>query len=187
MTEFETLWKYLRDRKQFAIVQDYNELEYAWNLVKGVNPKSYLEIGTAAGDSLYAFGSLLPEDGRIHWIDLAEAFCKKPRDQSVASLSPRAITHYAGRSADEAAVWSTKGQRFDVVYIDGGHDYEEVLSDCHCYAPLADKLVLWHDVQMPAVRQAIQDWLSSNPRAQKKFRTYTNSETMGYGILEVER
>lgn len=185
MTDFEILWKYLRDRKEFAIVQDYNEFEYVWNLIQALKPTSYLEIGTAAGDSLYAFGSLLPLDGRIHWIDLDEPFCKAARNQAIAKLIPRHITHYSGRSADEAAVWSTKGKRFDVVYIDAGHKYDEVLSDSHCYAPLADKLVIWHDIQLPEVRRAVEDWLKTQPHAQRKFSTYINSETMGYGILEV--
>ena len=40
-----------------------------------------------------------------------------------------------------------KGKSFDVVFIDAGHKYHEVMNDIEKFAPLADSMLLFHDIK----------------------------------------
>lgn len=177
---FESKWDFIF-RRRANVVQERSEMEYAHSLIEACKPESYLEIGTAEGDSLFVFGSLLPEHGHIHWIDKAEKQTQFLREQSEKMLAPRAITSYRGLSTDVDARVGVQRRMFDVVYIDGGHDYETVLADCRNYVPLARKLVLWHDIQMPDVKRALDEYMNGKP-----YETFINSDTMGYAILKVK-
>ena len=55
---------------------------------------------------------------------------------------------------------------FDFVYIDGGHSYETVMHD---YAKVKDsKVIIFDDVQMPAVAKAIHEIQDTRPITFKK-------------------
>jgi predicted O-methyltransferase YrrM len=179
---FEEKWNYINKRRQ-NVVQQKSEMAYIHDLIAEYKPESYLEIGTAEGDSLYVFGSLLPEHGRIHWIDKAEPHTTNLRIEAEELLKPRNITSYAGLSTDVDARVSVQRKMFDVVYIDGGHDYETVCADTSHYLSHARKVVIWHDIQMPEVKRAIRDTLSQKQWA--SFETFIDSDTMGYAILRV--
>jgi hypothetical protein len=181
MKTFEDKWQFVSRRRQ-NMVQDRAELEYVHGLMEACKPESYLEIGTAEGDSLYVLGSILPEHERIHWIDKDEFGCRKKRIEIEDMLKPRVITGYSGLSTDDGAVIDEK---FDVVMIDGGHDYETVRSDCKNYACQAKKYVFWHDIQIPEVKKAIYDFIEINPHL-GNISTFINSDTMGYAILEIK-
>jgi hypothetical protein len=40
-----------------------------------------------------------------------------------------------------------KGKSFDIVFIDAGHKYHEVMNDIEKFAPLADSMLLFHDIR----------------------------------------
>lgn len=55
---------------------------------------------------------------------------------------------------------------FDFVYIDGGHSYETVMHD---YAKVKDsKVIIFDDVQMPAVAKAVHEIQDTRPITFKK-------------------
>lgn len=179
MTDFEKSWDFIF-RRRSNLVQDKLELEYVHSLMVECKPESYLEIGTAEGDSLYVLGSILPETGRIHWIDKDEDITRPMRQPIEEMLKPRRITSYSGLSGEDGAILS---DLFDVVLIDGGHEYATVLQDSQRFAPLAKKYVFWHDVQIPEVRQAVHDYLQDNRR--REYTTFINSSSMGFGVLKL--
>lgn len=44
----------------------------------------------------------------------------------------------------------------DMIFIDGGHEYAEIMADLEAYAPLARKLICGHDyINMPDVQKAV--------------------------------
>jgi hypothetical protein len=54
------------------------------------------------------------------------------------------VTYIRGASASVYNLFA--GKRFDLVIIDGDHRYEAVKQDYELYAPLADKVVMLHDI-----------------------------------------
>lgn len=176
MISFEEKFQFISKRRS-NIVQEKSELEYVHGLMESLNPESYLEVGTAEGDSLYVLGSLISETGRIHWVDKDESTPRIMRMHVEEMLKPRTITGYSGLSTDDEAQLD---EQFDVVMIDGGHDYETVLCDCRRFVPLARKLVLWHDIQLAGVKKAVDEYMAG-----RKYETFIHSETMGYAILRV--
>jgi len=46
----------------------------------------------------------------------------------------------------------------DMVFIDAGHMYDEVLLDLRCWYPKAKKIICGHDWGMPEVKKAIDDF-----------------------------
>ena len=161
-------------------MQQREELEHVFNLIQGC--ESYLEIGTAEGDSLYVLSHALKPGSRITSIDLGEMVTRSLVDQIVQLLMPvHSVAIYRGNSMD-AATYPRK-EKHDVVLIDGGHDYNTVKSDIAMYAPLSTKYLIFHDVMMPSVKQAVDEYVRET---KAKYHEFVRSETMGFGILEVK-
>lgn len=194
---FNDLWQFMvdrsrRDEKAIVVVQDRDELEYVFKLIKNCNAQSYLEVGSAEGNSLYVLGNALADKSSITCVDLGEDHTAAPRKESITLL------RFAGYTVEEVLGDSTLKetyykvfspytplvqQSYDVVFIDGGHDYTTVLSDAILYAPLAKKYVFFHDVQLPEVKAAV-DWFVKHWNL-GKYHEFINSNSYGYGIIEV--
>lgn len=178
---FNELWDFVL-RRNITVVQDRHELEHVFNLIQGC--ESYLEIGTAEGNSLYVLAHALEPGAKITCVDLGESHTKPRHADIMQKLSPTyLVAMYHGNSMDEATY--PNKEKHDVVLIDGGHDYRTVLSDCQMYVPLAKKYVLFHDVKLPDVGKAVGKYLNENNPGNWKYREFVNSPTMGFGILEV--
>lgn len=190
MKTFDELWKDIEERCQrwcIPIVQDKEELRHVFNLMKG--SARYLEIGSAEGNSLYVLSHTLIEDGYIQSIDFGEKHTKAPRDE-VTSKWGRYWEHLGNSHNVEASdiilsdVYNREAVfKFDCVLIDAGHTYEDVIADAIAYGHLATKYIFFHDIQLPEVRKAFDWYCAQNP--QFKRSEFINSETFGYGILEV--
>jgi hypothetical protein len=76
------------------------------------------------------------------------------------------------------AIEAASRRRYDVVLIDAGHSYDEVISDAMNYGPLADKYVVFHDVMIPEVNTAFEEYARG-----KNARKLINSESFGYGVI----
>ena len=180
MSEFSDLWNFIvkRSRDQaMPVVQDYDEFEYVFNLVKGC--EGYLEVGTAEGNSFYVMSSAIKGD--LAYVDLGEAHTEKQRNFILDRLKDRNITAIHGDSNDTNTFQKVCDRQFDVVFIDAGHTYENALIDAHLYAPLARKYVLFHDIQMPDVNRAFERYCMLT--GQRGTRV-VNSENYGYGIIK---
>lgn len=196
MKTFNDLWRDLEERTRrlaIPIVQDYKELEHVFNLIQGCH--SYLEIGAAEGNSLYVLAQAL-KDRRgymrpITIIDYGEKHTAGPRKEVIDKLKVEGITVWEelfnshNTEAIKRAQYTTEEgiNCFDVVLIDAGHTYEDVIADAIAYGHLATKYILFHDIQLPAVRAAYEWYLKQNP--QFKHYEFINSQTFGYGIIEV--
>lgn len=182
---FNNLWKFAT--RNGSIVQEKNELEHVYNLMNGCDCESYLEIGTAEGNSLYVLGSAVKENGTIHYVDLMEEHTKAERIESVTRLLHECPTLFInGFSGDSTyPTIHPRHRDYDCILIDGGHDFATVLSDSILYAPLATKYVFWHDMQLPAVREAVM-WFVRR-WGLGKFTTFINSDSYGFGIMEISK
>lgn len=177
---FEERWKWITRRggSEQNVVQERHELNYIYNLMEACKCGSYLEVGCAEGDSLYVLGSLVP---LIHYVDFDEDHTRAKRKEVIALMPEHDIYGHHGDSTSYEVVHSLAKKKFDCVLIDAGHTYQCVMSDAQNYAKLATKYVFFHDVQLPAVKQAIEDF-----RKQTDLGTYSefiNSDHYGFGVI----
>lgn len=183
MTDFQAVWHLLKDRAEhFAIpiVQDYEELKYIFDLISGC--KSYLEIGTAEGNSLLAFSYALGPNAEIAYIDYGEAHTANARN-AVLDIITQDVQAIHADSNNPIAKETLLRHNFEVVFIDAGHNYNNVITDAKLYGPLATKFIIFHDVQLPEVKKAFDEYVEE--RTDCKAHSFINSVTYGYGILEV--
>lgn len=176
--DFESLWREITS-DGVVTVQDRTELEYVFNLVKGC--KSYLEVGTAEGKSLYVLAHAMP-DAEITYVDLGEMHTERRRNYYLGKLKNN-ITAIHGDSNDYSTYNQLGGKFFDVVFIDAGHEDFNVAIDAHLYGGRATKYIIFHDVQMPDVGKVF-DWYSRQMPDRRAYRV-VNSANYGYGIIEV--
>lgn len=175
MNDFEKRWNWITKRAggETNVVQERHEINHIYNLMEACQCGSYLEIGSAEGTSLYVLGPMAKE---VDLIDFGEAHTKDLREQVIKELN-KPVRQILGDSRMPDTYNQVKDKRYDCILIDGGHDYETVLSDCRLYVPLAVKYVFFHDVQLPQVKKAIDDYGC-------KYQTFINSNSYGYGILK---
>ena len=70
-------------------------------------------------------------------------------------------------SLDAANKMKAAGYRPDMVFIDGGHKYDEVISDLLAWNPLVTQLIAGHDyTNMAEVQRAVKDFFHSNGKVQ---------------------
>lgn len=155
-------------------------MEHIYNLM--LDCTSYLEVGTAEGNSLYVFGHALKKGSPIFYIDAAEKHTQPYREFKIASMPDYKITGFHGNSHHKDIVEKAKQRRYDCVFIDAGHTYDDVLQDARNYAPLANKYVFFHDVQLSPVMEAYKMWqLESGMKGYEII----NSTNYGYGVIKV--
>lgn len=182
MSEFNELWDFVVKRG-CTIVQERSELEFAFNLMKGC--ESYLEIGTAEGNSLYVLAHALKKGAKITCIDLGENHTIPMHNEIIQKLKPDyEVAMYHGDSTERDTY--PQKEKHDVVLIDGGHDYHTVLSDCKMYVPLAKKYVLFHDIKLPDVTLAVSRFIAEHNPGNWKYSEFVNTPNMGFAILEVK-
>jgi hypothetical protein len=174
LSVYSELWKEICRRSAvFPVVQEYSELEYVYNLIEGC--KSYLEIGTAEGNSLYVLSHALKKDANIVFVDYGEKHTEAPRQWVLERV--KNVTPVYGNSHSLNIVSQAKG-KYDVVMIDAGHSYNDVKSDAENYGPMATKYIIFHDINLPEVRKAFDEYAAG-----KISHTISNSPTFGYGVI----
>lgn len=187
MPEFNELWDFIIKRSADAnmvVVQDRAELEYVFNLMR--NCSSYLEVGTAEGNSLYVLANAMPKGSEITYIDWAEPHTKQNRDFILDRLTDYKITPIHADSNDiTTRNKADQGYFYDVVLIDAGHDDFNVAIDALLYGPMAKKYIIFHDIQLPDVNRAFEWYARQRPNC--RASRVVNSEKFGYGILEVKQ
>lgn len=179
---FSEHWHFIVQRSQDAcmpVVQDREELEHVYNLL--TNCKSYLEVGTAEGNSLYILAQALPKGSEITYIDWAEPHTEKNRNFVLERLKDYKITQ-VHENSNNLLTRELVNQSFDAVLIDAGHESWNVAIDAMLYGPLALKYVIFHDIQLPEVEKAYNWYCRQRPEC-RSYRVI-NSETFGFGILE---
>jgi len=118
-----------------AMWQNPYEFRMTIKFLESIETKSVLEIGTGYG----LFAKFLRE------IDIKV----KSIDSKPAGLPLNEDNIYIGDSTlNLASIWALNQSPglYDVVYIDGGHDYRTCYHDYITYSKLARKAVMIHDI-----------------------------------------
>jgi hypothetical protein len=149
--------------------------ELSWLYDQASEMESVIEIGAWKGRSSFVLGSACPGPTLCvdHWL---------------GSDGERHLAHKEAVSGDIYSEWkkntenlyniaAVKGNSADVaillpnaemIFVDGGHKHEEVLSDLYAYAPKATKLFCGHDYNFAAVYSAVDTWASLYGKVPRK-------------------
>lgn len=183
--QFDELWHWVSHRRHNdrAPVQVKEEIEHIYSLISGC--KSYLEIGTAEGDSLFILAHALADKPVINYVDYGEKHTEFFRNEVIKILSDKKINvrgihgdSHLHSVINEASVL----RNFDVVMIDAGHEYEDVVADAVAYGGLAKKFIIFHDIQLPPVAKAF-DWYVKSQKFKTTSKFAFENSPYGFGII----
>ena len=180
-------------------VQDLNELAEFVKFVREQNVRSYLEIGSKYGGSLWHVARAMPRGSRIVSVDQPHmsAF-KRPVSQPYLEGVVKELknggydaTLILGDSTSEKVVSMVRSLApFDLCLIDANHAEEYVRSDWVNYGPLA-KMVAFHDISWDMSRNPGKQFTIDVPKvwqeisAGRRVREIKLCPTRdnGFGIL----
>jgi predicted O-methyltransferase YrrM len=152
MTTFDEAWDSYRTdvSKSAALLQQKEELRGAWEAVKAANCKSFLEIGTRNGGSLYVLAQALPPGSLIAALDRVERKSDEILTRQVLeALGTKGYnTGYiiADSTHAEAIDAADEYGPYDLVHIDGDHSWDGARNDWDHYGKKAKKICLFHDI-----------------------------------------
>lgn len=136
-----------------AVLQSRAELNEFIAILKKENVRSYLEIGSKFGGSLWAVANALPSGSRIVSVDLPHGDTsfkqsQGPLEECVAALKQKGYdAHlFLGDSTNIDIVNSVRAlSPFDACFIDANHTEPYIREDWKNYGPLA-RIVAFHDI-----------------------------------------
>lgn len=152
-----------------ATALDASKMLYLLALSLARRPARVLEIGLGWGFSAAGLQRL----GCVQRHVIVECDLDSPR----ASQGERNVRAFATHPASLEFCWGdshrvlpqlcARGERFDLVFIDGGHRYDDVFVDFHFSRRLAapDGTVVFDDTWLPSIRTVVS-WVETNLRDQ---------------------
>lgn len=185
MNEFKEHWHFITNRRgDISSTQSGEEMGQIFNMIRSC--ESYLEVGTAEGDSLYVFSLAL--SGRkpiVTYVDIAEKHTEPYRKEVIDILklkgfTVRGVHGYSQKHeiAKEAAILAP----FDAVFIDGDHSEVGVLCDAMTYGPLARKYLIFHDIALEPVGKVF-DWYCRMQGYKNVRKVMDIGTKLGYGVI----
>lgn len=167
------------------ITQNEWEFNMLLEVYKDKHPLNVLEVGTHYGGTLY------------HWIKNSSAF------SSIVSVddyqlnehlyadwidNPDCMVHVVkGKSQDKNVISSVKriAGNYDFIFIDAGHEYEEVKADWENYGPLANagSIVAFHDITPHKFRGVDKLWREIQSAGYVTQELITPGADLGIGIV----
>jgi Predicted O-methyltransferase len=132
-------------------IQIREEIKNLLLILEKVKPKVILEIGTAAGGTLFLFSHIADEEATLisvdlnqHlWIRILFRYIKKGK-QKIFLI--QGDSHNIETLKKIKAI--LKDNKVDFLFIDGDHSYEGVKKDFEMYSPLVRKggIIAFHDI-----------------------------------------
>jgi predicted O-methyltransferase YrrM len=160
-----------------AMLQSEGEINAFIGLLQREGVRSYLEIGSKFGGSLWRIANALPQGARIVAVDLPHGDTSFKEtlphlEQCVERLRGRGYdaTLIVGDSTDPAIVaLAARLGPFDACFIDANHTEPYVRKDWANYGPLA-RIVAFHDVGWEARPQPTKKMPIDVPRVWREIR-----------------
>jgi len=133
--------------------QDEAEITAFCELVAGEGVKSYLEVGSKFGGSLWRVANAMPPGSRVVAVDLPGG--TKAWKESEASLNA-CIAALQAKGYDAHVIWGNSTDAkvieqvralgpFDLVMLDGDHRLQGVTLDWDNYSPMG-RMIAFHDI-----------------------------------------
>jgi cephalosporin hydroxylase len=124
-------------------------------IVSELGIRSYLEIGSKFGGSLYRVGMVMPAGSECVAVDMPNGTKAWPESERSLRAVADELTRQGrkcsliwGDSADPKVVRQVVAARaaYDMVFIDANHTLPYVRKDWENYGKLAEKAVVFHDI-----------------------------------------
>lgn len=137
---------------QNKILHHHNHILYDIRSLLGADKKVYLELGTYAGGSS-ALMSTHPYPTELYGVDICERFYEDVVYDTVNRFinSHNTFKFFEGNTHDNNFVKNLKTQipKVDMLYIDAGHWYFDVLKDFHSFVDLVNSggYIIFDDYQ----------------------------------------
>lgn len=143
----------MKPKYETMMLQNETELANYITLLQKEGVRSYLEIGSKHGGSLWRVGQALPKGSRIVSIDLPhgdESFkVTKPNLEAciarLKAMGHDAHLHLGDSTAPEAIAFAVALGPFDCIFIDANHTEPFVRTDFANYGPLG-RMIAFHDI-----------------------------------------
>lgn len=165
---------------------------FAYDLIRFLKPKLYVELGTYWGNSFFAFCQGVKDDGlstECVAVDTWEGDEQTgPYNQDVYETVQTIVTNKFPsvdvkliRSLFSEAVGSFEDETIDLLHIDGLHTYEAVREDYLTWLPKVAQngIVLFHDIADDCDYGSVKYW----KELVAKYPSYTFQHSWGLGIL----
>lgn len=141
------------EKYEHAALQNHDEFDRFIEVLTRENVKSYLEIGSKFGGSLWKVANALPKGSRIAAVDLPQGDKSFKETQGhleacVAKLLEIGYdaSLFLGDSTDAGIVAKVKQLApFDACFIDGNHTEAYVRADWNTYGAMC-RIVAFHDI-----------------------------------------
>lgn len=138
---------------QRMVLQNLSEIDWLMRAFRSEGVKSYLEIGSKHGGSLWRVANYLPKGSRIVSVDLphGDGSFKETQaslEQCVGALVEKGYDAYLilGDSTNRDVVEQVKALGpFDACFIDANHTMPFIKKDWQNYGSIS-KLVAFHDI-----------------------------------------
>jgi cephalosporin hydroxylase len=161
--------------------QRLDELTEILARLHDMQPRVVVEIGSASGGTLFAWGCL----------GVPHVYAVTLRHPADGALHGHGAVVLEGDSHDRATLQRLKdqlgGRPVDVLFIDGDHSYEGAAADFAMYSPLVRDggLVLFHDIRhnWPGVTRFWSELAAREPVEE----VVSKSQPAGFGIVRVDR
>lgn len=173
-------------------------MEYARDLVKDNKIAKVLELGTYGGHSLFSFAQGMKEagiKGELVAIDLWEGGGDYGNDEMLANITKLSQEEFPDlkfrfiKKAFNDAKTLVKNNYFDLIHIDGCHDYESVKQDFNNYfKKLKPKgWILFHDTQVFGRKPEFEvDRFFAELKAEHPEWEFSERiESFGLGIIKI--
>ena len=139
----------------------YFNSEYLKKILQNNNIVNVIEIGSLYGLSTRHLASMLPENGKLYAIDSWE-YHKLMYEQFLSNIVLTGMTQkiipIKQRSDQAIEQMKSYGIIFDLIYVDGDHETEGVLTDLELYYPLVHSkgVICGDDWLLSSVRKAVE-------------------------------
>lgn len=179
-------------------LQDPAEIQGLADLLVREGVRSYLEIGSKFGGSLWRVGSVLPKESRIVSVDLPLG--TRAWEQTRVSLQ-RCVADLDALGQDVHLIWGDSTDPkviaqvwgfgpFDAVLIDADHRLPGLTKDWLSYGPMA-RIVAFHDIswrrapEWQGVRIDVPEFWNNlkDDYRHTEFRLCPTAKNNGIGVL----
>lgn len=166
---------------QYANKTQPNELELIGKIFGQKKIRRSLEIGFASGESTLKILECLPKDGLHIAIDPHEQTAWK--SEGLKRVGDDRRFRFIDARSDEALPRLRNEERFDYIYIDSNHRFDDVLVDFYLSDRILSPAGIMHfdDSNIPSVRKVLKFIL--NNRKYKVF-LFSKAQNKFFGFIQ---